>query len=540
MSKNWTNVGIIASVFALTAGLLAGCGKESDQESSSGSPAASSAATASAGGTGASKPYDVTVALWDVATNLTDPATDKLLKTVEEKTNLSFEAQAVTWNDYKEKFNLWAASGQLPDMFVTDFRLTPTVDTWIKQGLLHALPDDLSAYPNLQKIMEMPDVKPLAIDGKFYFIPRLTKLSSDEYATERGYVVRKDWMEKLGIETPKTFEEYEAMFAAFAKNDPDGNGKADTIGLTHNFSDVFGTLLALGSSVPNIKGWMQEDGKWIPSIASTGMTDYLTKFKKLYDDGALDPDFALLKTNDGMDKFSQGNVGALAVQISDNFLYTIKQKWDKANPNQSFEDSITILPGWTAPDGNQYRFYQSTAYSDIYFSSKLSDDEFDALLKFIDFNLSEEGQDLYSYGFEGEDYTKENGTIVPSENRVNYPSYKFFIYLDGVGHSRNVPREVRASLYGENLVNLSYDMYDRLIAEAKPIPINFNVDLINSTEKNSFQSVINGYMDDITKIVLGSEDVETAWAKQLKVYEGKGMSKAIEEVNAIVAEKGIQ
>lgn len=536
MRKSWQIVGKFSSVLIVAAMVLAGCSGNSKGEVTS----PTTTAAAASGDSAAAKPYEISVAVWDVGTNLTDPATDKLLKTVEETTNLVFKAQAVTWNDYKEKFNLWAASDALPDMFVTDFRLTPTVDTWVKQKRLKALPEDLSAYPNLQKIMELPDVKPLAIDGKFYFVPRLTKLSSDEYATERGYIVRKDWMEKLGIETPVTFEQYDAMFQAFVNDDPDGNGKKDTIGMTHNFSDVLGTTLALGSSVPNIKGWVEEDGKWIPSIGSKGMADYLVKFKQLYDDGSLDQDFALLKTNDGTDKFAQGNVGALAIQTSDSSLFKVKQKWEKANPDKVFEDSITILPGWTAPDGNLYRFYQSTAYSDIYFSSKVSDEKLDAMLKFIDYNLSEEGKDLYSFGFEGEDYKKENGEAVPAETRVDYPSYKFFTYLNGVGHSREVPRAIRAKLYGEQLVDLSYDMYDKLLSEAKPIPINFNVELINAPAKNKFQSVINTYIDDITKIILDKKDVKAAWDEQIKVYEGKGMLEAIKEVNDIVAAEGIK
>ena len=52
------------------------------------------------------------------------------------------------------------------------------------------------------------------------------------WAMDRGLIVRKDWMEKLGIPEPKTEEDYINMAVAFAKGDPDGNGQNDTAGFT--------------------------------------------------------------------------------------------------------------------------------------------------------------------------------------------------------------------------------------------------------------------------------------------------------------------
>lgn len=527
----------VSTVLTLSVIAVAGCSSQNAANTSSSSPTSTSAASEAPA---SAKPMEVTVALWDVAKNLAEPEKDELLKTVQQKTNLVFKPEGVTWNDYKEKFNLWAASKELPDMFVTDFRLTQTVDTWVSQGLIKPIPDDLSKYPNLQKLMDMPDVKPLKINGKFYFIPRLSKLSPDEYALERGLVVRKDWMDKLGVNQPTTFEEYKAMFKAFAEKDPDGNGKADTIGLTHNFNDVLATTLGLGSSVPNLKGWIQEDGKWIPSLVSKGMADYMSKFKQLYDEGALDKDFAILKVNDGQDKFAQGNVGALAIQINDNMLKVLKDKWDKANPEQSFEDSITIMPVWTAPDGNTYRLYDATAYTDIYFSAKVDDTKMDAMLKMLDFNLSEEGKDLYSYGFEGENYKKENGKVVPLETKIKYPSNDFFFYLEGIGHSMNVARDVKYNVNPKQLVDMAYDKYDWMLKNAKPIPKNFNIEFINTPAKSKFNTVMATYMDDITKIILAKEDPKAQWEKQIKIYESKGLNEAIAEVNDIAAKQGIQ
>ena len=44
--------------------------------------------------------------------------------------------------------------------------------------------------------------------------------------------VRKDWLDRLGLEPPETLEEYYEVIRAFTLDDPDGNGVQDTIGLT--------------------------------------------------------------------------------------------------------------------------------------------------------------------------------------------------------------------------------------------------------------------------------------------------------------------
>ncbi|MNR63237.1 hypothetical protein D3C85_1854770 [compost metagenome] len=72
------------------------------------------------------------------------------------------------------------------------------------------------------------------------------------------------------------------------------------------------------------------------------------------------------------------------------------------------------------------------------------------------------------------------------------------------------------------------------------MPVNFNVEFISSPAKNQFQPVIATYMDDITKVILSKEDPKTAWEKQIKVYESKGLNEAIKEVNDIVVKQGIK
>ena len=50
--------------------------------------------------------------------------------------------------------------------------------------------------------------------------------------------VRQDWLDKLGLEGPETLDDVEAIARAFMEQDPDGNGAADTYGLTGTMNPV--------------------------------------------------------------------------------------------------------------------------------------------------------------------------------------------------------------------------------------------------------------------------------------------------------------
>lgn len=43
--------------------------------------------------------------------------------------------------------------------------------------------------------------------------------------------IRQDWLDNLGLEVPRTWDELAAVAEAFVTQDPDGNGEDDTIGI---------------------------------------------------------------------------------------------------------------------------------------------------------------------------------------------------------------------------------------------------------------------------------------------------------------------
>lgn len=91
-----------------------------------------------------SEPLNISVAFWDSETALSS-ADDAMRKALEDKFNVTFEAKNITWDDYQQKIQAWAASDSLPDIFAIDAIGTSNYFDWINDGLVAALPEDLSA-----------------------------------------------------------------------------------------------------------------------------------------------------------------------------------------------------------------------------------------------------------------------------------------------------------------------------------------------------------------------------------------------------------
>lgn len=134
---------------------------------------------------------------------------------------------------YANKLRIELAKGNMPDIVTTRERdvIQELIDSgqFMEVGQLF----DQYASPVWKKAMqEDPSVWDLyQRDGKSYAIPIL----DFGYATDPLLWIRQDWLDKLKLPIPRTIGELSKVMEAFANEDPDGNGKKDTYGLTIAF-----------------------------------------------------------------------------------------------------------------------------------------------------------------------------------------------------------------------------------------------------------------------------------------------------------------
>ncbi len=132
--------------------------------------------------------------------------------------------------DYNQKVNLAISSNDLPDAMVVNLA---QFQAMIKADQLADLTDTYSKYasPSVKRMMDSSKgiaLKAVTVDGKIMGIPSLT-VPDDDYPL---MWIRKDWLDKLGLPVPKTVDEIEKVAQAFMDQDPGGNGKGNTIGIS--------------------------------------------------------------------------------------------------------------------------------------------------------------------------------------------------------------------------------------------------------------------------------------------------------------------
>jgi len=117
---------------------------------------------------------------WDVERSLTG-SYDPMRAFIEEKFNITFKGKpGLSWDNFWEIPFVWAAAGELPDMIGGIDIAEGAYYDWVRDGLVRAIPSDLSAYPNLAKTVAAPGVRALAVNGKNYLLPRVIIASDSE------------------------------------------------------------------------------------------------------------------------------------------------------------------------------------------------------------------------------------------------------------------------------------------------------------------------------------------------------------------------
>lgn len=229
-----------------------------------------------------------------------------IIKMMEEKFNVDIEYINVDSSTFDEVMGIKMASGEIPDLFYLGAgNRFEKLQQFYEMGVLAEIPlEVIEKYaPNyyasiLADYPESPGAFDYTkMDGKNYALPDLN------YSTinRLPIVYRGDWMEAVGVDkTPETIEEFEELIYKFAKEDPDGNGKDDTYGLSRTgLNAVFGAYGYIVGGFPYVEDcWVDKDGQLVFGPAQPELKEALAYITKWYADGVLDPEF-ITGENDG-------------------------------------------------------------------------------------------------------------------------------------------------------------------------------------------------------------------------------------------------
>ena len=324
----------------------------------------------------------------------TDNGYKMVQKYLYDQTGVWVEAQLAPREGAGEKLNLMLAGGEPLDLFWGDWR------EYYDSGMIQPWNEFIKQYPRIFDTWAPWDAwKGMTdADGQIWGMPRMTP------TTPYQMFFRADWLDKLGMKVPSTFEEVEKYLYEVKKLDPYGNGQTVALGTnsTGHLQSVF-----VGGFVKGGNGmWKDEaDGLVKPVYLAKGYTDFVAKMLQWYKDGIIHKEAFSWDTNTIRDHIAKGAVAATATWYSnvttrdgvltENLLantdFTL-EKYDRA--------FVINEKGITGPNGQFIETRTNASPSGLLLSSKAKDPQ--AAMKYINWQY-ENWSNYYTtmWGLEG-------------------------------------------------------------------------------------------------------------------------------------------
>lgn len=201
---------------------------------------------------------------------------------------------------YTQKVKLSIASNDIPDMFLVG------LDEYLeltKNGMIEDLTNVYKTYASdgLKRLYETDGGKALEtleVDDKIYGVSAMGTIDNNSPIVW----VRQDWLDKLKLEAPTNLEQLKKVTKAFIDQDPDGNKKADTVGIPgqSNFfkADMlsYDAVFNMNQSFPGI--WTKDNNGEVVYGSTTPETkESLGILRDMYAEGLLHKEFGAMKSD---------------------------------------------------------------------------------------------------------------------------------------------------------------------------------------------------------------------------------------------------
>lgn len=480
-------------------------------------------------------------------------------KLIEDALNINIKAVNISQND-SDQVNLMLTSGEMPDCGWFGKTIDYMYNT---NGLTRTIPKDLvdqncPGYVDL--IGKNPILEKLVVTkedaNQYYALPTYqANAAGHQYFYTDMY--RKDWLDKLGIAYPGdgtvtkvddgvymadkgfTQEQHTAILEAFTKNDPDGNGKNDTVGTIGTGWEggnglISWTLLGAYGLCDGFS--LNDNGKAAYYYSTERFKQLLTYIKGLYQEGVVDPEIFTVTSEQFFEKAKSSFGGHFSTSV--NWLGS----WAMNRPPMNVLSNVTgseilITPGIAGPNGQMgsrqwaaVPVWQNDFF--FYVNKKVTDDsKLAKILQFVQFaNFGEDKMQLM-FGEPNVDYTLDAGgmpvrsTAFTEENKKGIQAYSCTI------QDSNTLNWINDALF-RNTAAFSLGDGKWIQYLIKP----YKYDLNNSTQltqlTNQYGSNLTTIVSEYaTSVITGEKDLDATWSSYLSDLNNAGYDKICAELD---------
>lgn len=413
-----------------------------------------------------------------------------------------------------EQLNIMLASGDLPDIMYYYFGELSSTQKAVEDGTYLDIVKYAEKFaPNYKELLKKEDFSlGIAKHGgeKIGYLPSYS--NDKRYSAYNGYFLRKDWLDKVGLDVPKTIPEWEEVLTAFR------DAKLGENGTTIPFATIISgsmhkEMFASGFGIPCISNFYvhPETGKVTHPALQPEYKEYITTMKEWYAEGLIDPNFLAGDVKQADSLMLNNQLGSIYIDNNNDipkYLMADKTLELVAAPYPQKADGTSMYPDPREAVGN----YGAVVSGNCKYPVEA--------VRLVDYLYSQEGSDLLNWGIEGETYT------------VNDDGSKTFTDLILHNKDGKSPTEAfadtyyaRAGIFGvvqygpvESIQSISEDRVREVVEASVKYSLETDDTCVigalpwTDEEKESIASYnenVSTYLDEMhQKFVLGKEPIE--------------------------------
>ena len=319
----------------------------------------------------------------------------------------------------REKFQILVTSDDLPDLISYTNYYAAGGDALVDDGIAVDLAEYLDYLPNYVKRMQAdPAIARdcLTDTGKIYELFTIQNYTQPAFC---GILIRGDWLEKAGLEEPKTVEELHNALVTFKEQFTGGEAPMqlyqDGFGYGGTFVGMFGVN---ADPTDSYNYWTIEDGEVKFSPYLDGFKKYVQTMHDWYAEGLIDPNYTSATEIWGNNEL-MNTTGVM------NGIFTQAGKYYANAGYIDDPDGYFICANMVTEDGSPRKVGQYRPSPALKQGVIVSQDceNIEEVLTMVDYLYSDEGSILATYGVEGETwhYT-DDGKIQADDIIIHNPN----------------------------------------------------------------------------------------------------------------------
>lgn len=365
---------------------------------------------------------DVTLRHWGVLdsgllSSCTNYGETDMAKWLEEETGIKVKYEHPVAGQEEAAFNIMISSDDMPDLINWQWTTYPGgPDKAIEEGIITRLNDYFEKVsPNLMKLLdEHPEWNAAIMTdaGNYFQYPMIKE--DNKLLTYFSYFIRKDLLDKAGMDVPVTLADWEKVLYKFRDM---GVEVPLSVRINNDYIQTFGPFMGCFGIMGD---FYQMDGKVKFGPYEEAFRDYVELLAKWYKDGILDKEFADTDSKRRAALASNGRVGAIEGTIGGDC-----GRWLSAITPES---GIELIPV-TVPvlnEGDRPMWTQATPAVGSSTAIAASSKHKELAARYLDYGYSQEGYILNNFGKENVTFTmkEKDGRMIPTYMDWMYDSEK--------------------------------------------------------------------------------------------------------------------